>query len=64
MTSKGAFAWGEAAATVFWVDPKKGLAVILMTQVMGYPLEPLRPILERLVYASFADQTPSEWARL
>jgi hypothetical protein len=31
---------------------------------MGYPLEPLRPQLERLVYGAFADEQPSEWAKL
>ena len=28
---------------------------------MGYALEPLRGQLERLVYACFADDEPSEW---
>ena len=64
VTSSGAYAWGGAAATVFWLDPAEDLAVVFMTQVMGYPLEPLRPQLERLVYASFADEQPSEWAKL
>eukprot|EP01052_Picozoa_sp_SAG31_P008717 SAG31_NODE_444_length_15625_cov_6.047469_4_plen_69_part_00 len=41
ITSKGAYAWGGAAATVFWIDPIEKLCVIFMTQVMGYPLEPL-----------------------
>ena len=39
-------------------------AVLRMPQVMGYPLEPLRPQLERLVYGAFADEQPSEWAKL
>ena len=64
VTSEGSYAWGGAAATVFWLDPKEDLAVVFMTQVMGYPLEPLRPQLERLVYAAFADEQPSEWAKL
>jgi hypothetical protein len=35
-----------------------------MTQVMGYPLEDLRSQLERIVYGAFADEQPSEWAKL
>jgi hypothetical protein len=31
---------------------------------MGYPLEPMRGQLERLIYGAFADDEPSEWAKL
>ena len=32
--SKGEYAWGGAASTIFWVDPAEELVVILMTQFM------------------------------
>lgn len=35
ITSPGTYAWGGAAATVFWLDPKEDLAVVFMTQVSG-----------------------------
>lgn len=37
ISSKGAYSWGGAANTKFWVDPEEDLVVILMTQVMGTP---------------------------
>jgi hypothetical protein len=46
------------------LDPQEDLAVVFMTQVMGYPLEPLTGQLERLVYGAFADKQPQEWAKL
>jgi CubicO group peptidase (beta-lactamase class C family) len=32
--SKGAFMWGGAASTTFWVDPSEELGVVFMTQLM------------------------------
>lgn len=37
ISSKGAYSWGGAANTKFWIDPEEDLIVILMTQVMGAP---------------------------
>jgi CubicO group peptidase (beta-lactamase class C family) len=34
--SEGAYSWGGAASTGFWVDPKEDLIGIFMTQVMPY----------------------------
>jgi len=34
--SEGAYSWGGAASTGFWVDPKEELIGIFMTQVMPY----------------------------
>ena len=39
MGSKGAYSWGGAADTKFWIDPEEDLVVILMTQLMGSPWE-------------------------
>ena len=33
VTTAGSYAWGGAAATVFWLDPEEELAVVFMTQV-------------------------------
>lgn len=37
ISSKGAFSWGGAANTKFWIDPQEDLIAILMTQVMAAP---------------------------
>ncbi len=34
ISSAGAYSWGGAAGTKFWVDPEEDLVVILMTQLM------------------------------
>lgn len=39
MGSKGAYSWGGAADTKFWIDPEEDLVVVLMTQLMGRPWE-------------------------
>ena len=39
--STGAYSWGGAAATTFWIDPQKELIGILMTQLLNnrYPFQ-------------------------
>jgi CubicO group peptidase (beta-lactamase class C family) len=37
ISSKGAFSWGGAANTKFWIDSEEDLVAILMTQVMWSP---------------------------
>ncbi len=39
--STGAYSWGGAAATTFWIDPEKDLIGILMTQLLNnrYPFQ-------------------------
>lgn len=53
-TSKGAFSWGGAASTYFWVDPAEDLFAILMTQFMPSDYYPLRPQFQQLVYGAMA----------
>ena len=36
-SSNGAYSWGGAGNTKFWVDPEEDLVAILMTQVLGSP---------------------------
>ncbi|MEI9991315.1 MAG: serine hydrolase domain-containing protein [Rhizomicrobium sp.] len=49
----GEFAWGGAASTAFWIDPREDLAVVFMTQVMGSDARlTLRRDLRTLVYSA------------
>ena len=51
--SVGSFAWGGAAATMFWCDPMEDLHVIFCTQVMGMqPPNMLRAKLGSFVYSA------------
>ena len=34
LRSDGEFAWGGAASTVFWCDPKEQIAAVFFTQLM------------------------------
>ncbi len=54
--SVGEYAWGGAAATAFFVDPKEDMAVVFMTQVLGSPERVrLRRDLRTLVYGAMAE---------
>ena len=53
--SNGDFAWGGAASTYFWVDPKEDLAVIFLTQLLPSDTYPIRRELRTLVYSAFED---------
>jgi CubicO group peptidase (beta-lactamase class C family) len=44
ISSKGAYSWGGAAGTKFWVDPEEDLVVILMTQLMWAPIDQRYPL--------------------
>ncbi|MFT4824470.1 MAG: CubicO group peptidase (beta-lactamase class C family) [Halioglobus sp.] len=39
VSSKGAYSWGGAADSKFWIDPEEDMVVVLMTQLMGSPWE-------------------------
>lgn len=51
----GEFAWGGAASTVFWVDPKEELSVLFFTQLMPSTSFNFRGQLKQLVYSSILD---------
>ncbi len=54
--SLGAYNWGGAASTAFWIDPKEELAVVFMTQVMGTDARlTLRRDLRTLVYSAMTE---------
>jgi CubicO group peptidase (beta-lactamase class C family) len=54
--SLGAYSWGGAAATAFWIDPKEALTVVFMTQVIGSEARlTLRRDLRTLVYSAMTE---------
>ncbi len=53
--SPGAFAWGGAASTLFWIDPVEQLVVIGMTQLMPSSAYPIRDELKPMVYGAIVD---------
>ena len=53
--SPGAFSWGGAASTLFWVDPAEDLAVVFMTQLIPSGSFDFRTQLQQLVYGAIAD---------
>ena len=53
--SGGEYAWGGAASTVFWCDPREQIAVVFMTQLLPSGTLPIRTSLSRLVYQALVD---------
>ncbi|HEY0420929.1 MAG TPA: serine hydrolase domain-containing protein [Acetobacteraceae bacterium] len=53
--SPGEYAWGGAASTAFWIDPKEEMAVVLLTQLMPSSTYPIRRELRVLTYAAVVD---------
>lgn len=55
ISSVGEFAWGGAASTTFWVDPKEAMIAIFMTQFMPSNTFNIRNQLRSLVYSAIVD---------
>jgi CubicO group peptidase (beta-lactamase class C family) len=55
LCSRGEFAWGGAASTVFWVDPVEDITTIFMTQLLPSSTYPIRSQLRQLVYSALVD---------
>jgi CubicO group peptidase (beta-lactamase class C family) len=53
--SAGEYAWGGAASTLFWCDPREQIAAVFMTQLLPSGTLPLRTSLKRLVYQALVD---------
>jgi len=54
--SAGEYSWGGAGGTAFWVDPKKQLIAILMTQAQPGPWQrEFRELFRQLVYQAIVD---------
>ncbi len=51
----GEYAWGGAASTAFWIDPREEMAVVLLTQLMPSSAYPIRRELRVLTYAAIID---------
>ena len=52
--SPGAYYWGGAAGTFFWIDPAERLIGVFMPQRIGTP-EGIQPTLTNLTYAAIVD---------
>jgi CubicO group peptidase (beta-lactamase class C family) len=50
--SPGDFNWGGGGGTYFWVDPKEELSAVLMDLASPAERDPLRQLIEQLVYAA------------
>jgi len=55
LSSPGEFAWGGAASTAFWVDPKEELTAMFFTQLLPSSTYPVRSQLRSLVYQALVD---------
>ena len=55
LCSPGEFAWGGAASTAFWVDPKEELTAMFFTQLLPSSTYPVRSQLRSLVYQALVD---------
>jgi CubicO group peptidase (beta-lactamase class C family) len=53
--SPGEFAWGGAASTAFWVDPREELITIFMTQLMPSGTFNFRGQLKSIIYPAIVD---------
>ena len=53
--SVGEYAWGGAASTIFWIDPREDLIVIYMTQLMPSQTFNFRGQLKQIVYPAIVD---------
>jgi CubicO group peptidase (beta-lactamase class C family) len=53
--SAGEYAWGGAASTAFWIDPREELVAIFMTQLLPSSAYPIRRELRTMVYAAISD---------
>jgi CubicO group peptidase (beta-lactamase class C family) len=49
---EGAYFWGGAASTIFWIDPKEDLIAIFMTQLMPSRSYDFRGQLRNIVYSA------------
>ncbi len=53
--SVGEFAWGGAASTMFWIDPREELVGMLFTQLIPSSMYPLRREMKALTYQALID---------
>ena len=53
--SAGEYAWGGAASTAFWIDPREELITIFMTQLLPSSAYPVRRELRTMVYSALTE---------
>lgn len=53
--SEGEYAWGGAASTAFWIDPREDLIVIFLTQFMPDGTFNFRGQLKTIIYPAIVD---------
>ena len=53
--SPGQYAWGGAASTAFWIDPREEVIVVFMTQLLPSSTYPIRRELQTLVNSAIVD---------
>jgi CubicO group peptidase (beta-lactamase class C family) len=54
-SSVGELAWGGAASTAFYLDPREELGVLFLTQLLPSSAHPIRPQLRQLVAQALVD---------
>jgi len=59
----GEYAWGGAASTAFWIDPREQLIAIFMTQLLPSSAYPVRRELRTMVYSAFNDSNVEQRPR-
>ena len=62
LASKGTYAWGGAAGTTFWIDPRERLIAIFMTQSIPHRTD-LRSKFRPLVYQAVVESAPKRWRK-
>jgi CubicO group peptidase (beta-lactamase class C family) len=55
LRSAGEYAWGGAASTIYWVDPKEDIVAIVLTQLLPSSTYPIRAELSQLIYQALVD---------
>ncbi len=55
LSSPGEYAWGGAASTAFWVDPREEITALFFTQLLPSSTYNIRPQLKQLVYQALVD---------
>jgi len=53
--SDGEYFWGGLASTVFWIDPKEELIVIMLTQYLPFNGPYYRDLMHRMVHAAIIE---------
>jgi CubicO group peptidase (beta-lactamase class C family) len=55
MGSPGEYAWGEAASTMFWIDPAEELIGMRLTQLVPSSTYPVRREMRVLTYQALTE---------